>query len=281
MDARSIAAALGGSRSGSGWIARCPAHDDRTPSLSLRDGRDGRVLVKCHAGCEQLAVLQALHERGLWTARTKASAALPKAQRLAPPIEAHPGALAIWDQCLSASGSLVQAYLTHRMIKLPPPPQLRFHSGLRHSVSGEFHPAMVALVTLDAVAVAIHRTFLASDGRGKASVAPQKMMLGPCAGGAVRLGPDAEHILIGEGIETCLAAMQATELTAWAALSASGLVAVRLPVSITAVTILADGDPAGARAAQACGQRLKREGRHVRIAAAPRGMDFNDMLMAA
>ena len=38
-------------RSGSNWQARCPAHDDRNPSLSIAEGDDGRALVKCHAGC--------------------------------------------------------------------------------------------------------------------------------------------------------------------------------------------------------------------------------------
>lgn len=38
--------------SGGGWIARCPGHDDRNPSLSIAEGNDGRALVKCHAGCE-------------------------------------------------------------------------------------------------------------------------------------------------------------------------------------------------------------------------------------
>ena len=48
---------------------------------------------------------------------------------------------------------------------------------------------MVALVTtgVDGTALAVHRTFLARDGGGKAPVDPQKMMLGPCRGGAVRL----------------------------------------------------------------------------------------------
>jgi len=52
---------------------------------------------------------------------------------------------------------------------------------------------MVALVTrgTDDAPLAIHRTFLARNGAGKAPVEPQKMMLGPCRGGAVRLdGPD-------------------------------------------------------------------------------------------
>lgn len=47
-------------RSGGGWVARCPAHADRTPSLSVRDGRGGRVLIRCWAGCATRDVLEAL-----------------------------------------------------------------------------------------------------------------------------------------------------------------------------------------------------------------------------
>lgn len=43
-----------------GWIARCPAHEDRSPSLSVREGRDGRVLMKCFAGCPVEAICAAL-----------------------------------------------------------------------------------------------------------------------------------------------------------------------------------------------------------------------------
>ena len=37
--------------SGTGWTVRCPAHDDRRPSLTITTGDDGRTLLKCHAGC--------------------------------------------------------------------------------------------------------------------------------------------------------------------------------------------------------------------------------------
>ncbi len=51
-EAESVARALGGQRAGRGWVAFCPAHDNtRTPALSISEGRDGRLLVKCHAGC--------------------------------------------------------------------------------------------------------------------------------------------------------------------------------------------------------------------------------------
>ena len=53
-------------RSGEGWMACCPAHDDHNPSLSITDREGDGVLVHCHAGCEQTAVINALRGRGLW-----------------------------------------------------------------------------------------------------------------------------------------------------------------------------------------------------------------------
>jgi putative DNA primase/helicase len=47
-------------RSGPGYRALCPAHHDRNPSLSIREGNDGRILIKCHAGCTAEAVVAAL-----------------------------------------------------------------------------------------------------------------------------------------------------------------------------------------------------------------------------
>jgi hypothetical protein len=43
------------------WIARCPAHADRSPSLSVRELADGRVLVHDHAGCDVRSVLTAVN----------------------------------------------------------------------------------------------------------------------------------------------------------------------------------------------------------------------------
>lgn len=60
MTAAEVAGRLDGRRSGDGWIARCPAHEDRNPSLSIAVGTDGRVLLKCHAGCEYAAIAAAV-----------------------------------------------------------------------------------------------------------------------------------------------------------------------------------------------------------------------------
>lgn len=42
------------------WLSRCPAHEDRSPSLSIRDMGDGRILLKCFAECDTEAVLHAI-----------------------------------------------------------------------------------------------------------------------------------------------------------------------------------------------------------------------------
>lgn len=62
-NAEAIAKLLGGYRAGAGWVAHCPALDDRTPSLSLRDFTSG---MRRHAGCEQEHVIAALRARDLW-----------------------------------------------------------------------------------------------------------------------------------------------------------------------------------------------------------------------
>ena len=42
------------------YLSRCPSHDDRSPSLAIKDGDDGRILLHCFAGCETESVLSAI-----------------------------------------------------------------------------------------------------------------------------------------------------------------------------------------------------------------------------
>jgi hypothetical protein len=287
MTAETIARALGGHRAGTTWMARCPVHEDRSPSLSITTGKDGKVLVRCHAGCDQRNLIAALQQRGLWqTDGWVLSIAFNHRRRLAEEPDAdalkrRAAALAIWQASKVAQGSPVGTYLRSRGLDLPVSPVLRSHAGLKHPLGGVWS-AMVALVTHGATGspIAVHRTFLARDGGGKAPVDPAKMMLGPCRGGAVRLGEPGAVLMIGEGIETCLAAMQATGNAAWAALSTSGLRSLDLPRDVGDVIVLADGDDPGEAAALDCARRLQREGRRVRIARPPHGTDFNDPLKA-
>jgi putative DNA primase/helicase len=284
MTAADLTKTLGGQWHGRYGMACCPAHDDRTPSLSISDA-GGMVLVRCHAGCEQERVITVLQQLGLWPKKgdrpflypTRGSPIEPQTNQNGP--ERSKAALAIWRSSRPIQNTGAASYLASRDIHTLPVDALRFHPGLKHP-SGAICPAMVALVTngADARPVAIHRTYLARDGRGKAPVEPQKMMLGPCRGGAVRLAEPSEVLMVGEGLETCLACMQATGRPAWAALSTSGLRTLDLPKDVRSVIVLADGDEAGEVAARDCALRWKRQGRRVRIARPPWGMDFNDML---
>lgn len=287
MIAEQLAAALKGRRIGGVWMAPCPAHQDRTPSLSIACAPGGKILVHCFAGCSQAAVIDQLTRDGLWPSTPQqpqdrapepvGAAARNWTGNAAP----NRRALSIWDAASLASGTLAEAYLRSRGLTCPAPKTLRFHPQLKHP-TGSLWPCMVALVTrgVDNEPVAIHRTYLKHDGTGKAPIDPAKMMLGPCSGGAVRLASATDLVMVGEGIETCLAAMQLTGHPAWAALSTTGLWALELPAAIRKVIVLADGDAPGEAAASACAHRLSRGGRRVSIDRASRGMDFNDVLLA-
>ena len=94
----------------------------------------------------------------------------------------------------------------------------------------------------------------------------------------------AELLMVAEGIETALAAMQACALPAWAALSTSGLKSLAIPENVQTVIILADNDRngAGQQAAYAAAERWRAEGRKVKLALPPEpGTDFNDVLLGA
>ena len=146
-------------------MARCPAHDDRTPSLSIREGHDGKLLVHCHAGCEQMRVIEVLRTRRLWPDRTyqdsglafrkQAFATSKKAAR--DDIERAKVALHFWRGTMPAPDTPVEMYLRTRGIRISIPVNLRFHPALKHPAGGNW-PAMVALVTrgIDGKAVAIH-----------------------------------------------------------------------------------------------------------------------------
>src|SRR5438105_4922908 len=147
MNAEAIAKALGGRKIGSAWMARCPAHEDLDPSLSIDNAKSGKVLVRCHAGCDQGDVIAALRWRGIWQTESRHGGRLLRKSDRRPPVEPHPdalkrtqGALAIWQASQSAEGSPVETYLRSRGLCVLPPRSIRLHAGLRHP-SGGIWPA--------------------------------------------------------------------------------------------------------------------------------------------
>jgi putative DNA primase/helicase len=122
MTAAEIAFALGGRRGSSGWTARCPAHDDRNPSLSIREASNGKILVRCHAGCGQAHVINVLRDPGL--RQEYLSCSILRRAHCAP-VKTGPdqdsssrtrSALATWQSAIPAQRTIVAAYLKSRGI---------------------------------------------------------------------------------------------------------------------------------------------------------------------
>jgi hypothetical protein len=190
-------------------------------------------------------------------------------------------ALKLLAATVRAPNTLVETYLRSRGLTGPIPSCLRFHGECLHKPTGGYRPAMVAERTAaDGAVVAIHRTYLRRDGGGKADVKPVRMDLGPALGTAIRLSPVADELMIGEGIETTLSAMQLYGLSGWAAGSTGAMREMKLPDAVRSVIVLADNDKPGDEAARYSAQRWRHAGRRVRIARAPIGNDFNDTLIA-
>ena len=70
------------------FTACCPAHDDRNPSLSVSD-KNGKILVKCWAGCTQEEVIGALRGMGLWHSASRHQLEIRKGTELKNDIRHH------------------------------------------------------------------------------------------------------------------------------------------------------------------------------------------------
>lgn len=113
MKAEAIAKALGGRKVGRNWMARCPAHDDRCPSLSVRDTADGRVLLHCFSGCTQAQLIAALRSLGLWESRPCSGLVRERRRGSASSQTDHDNkgtivALGIWKSTTTGSGTAVE-----------------------------------------------------------------------------------------------------------------------------------------------------------------------------
>ncbi len=271
-------------------VGLCPFHDERSGSFTIYPDHhfhcfgclvhgDAIDFVRETRGLDFAEAVEWI----LGRADSEPRGAVPVRAKTNPPDEdadrKRSAARRIWHEASPADDTLVEIYLRERGIRPPIPPTLRY-AHLQHGPTGLMLPAMVGAVQApDRSTAGIHRTFLTMDGTKKAPVSQNKMMLGKCAGGAVRLAAAADKLALAEGIETALSIQQATGIPTWATLSTSGLKAVILPDDVREVIICADGDDAGEQAAQNAARRFHREGRVVRIARAPAGMDFNDLLV--
>jgi putative DNA primase/helicase len=191
----------------------------------------------------------------------------------------------IWRDCQSITG-IAEQYLRSRSCVIPPADgDLRWHPNLKHP-SGHIGAALVALITDTATGlpVSLHRTWIKADG--SKPVEPARLLAKGHRkqGGAIRLWPDDSvtyGLAIAEGIETALSLAHGFT-PVWALIDAGNLADFPVLPGIEALTIAADNDPAGVKAAKACANRWSASGREVRIVMpATRGTDLNDMLKEA
>ncbi len=235
--ARTITKALNGHWHGRYGLCLCPAHaNTKSPALSISDGYDGRLLLRCHAGCDFLSILDALKGLGLiegtshYTPPTFKEMEVNRLKELDKAKKQEARALECWNMGNPIHGAPAEIYLRSRGITSPIGECLRFHDSCWHP-SGKQLPAMVALVE-GAERLAIHRTYLRADGMSKAAIEPAKAMLGSVAGGAVRLSDGADKLIVCEGIETGLSLLSGLvrgSVSVWAALSTSGMKSLSLP----------------------------------------------------
>jgi hypothetical protein len=288
-DAKSITLALRGRWYGGYGLALCPAHDNtRTPALRLRDGRDGRLLTVCGAGCPFPEVASALRGLGLLEGRGAAFTPDPVAEAQRRDEEEAERRKRIgqarraWAEAQPIEGTLAERYLRARGIRRPLPPSLQFHGKAWHGPTAKRFPAMVAAVTLEGEAepVAVHRTYLTEPGR-KADLGKEaKLSLGPIGQAAVRLSDGAGPLVVAEGIETALSladAFAGLSPRVWAGLSRNGIAGLRLPVRAGELIVAPDGDDTGRQAAEELATRAHAAGWRVRILPPPgEGLDWND-----
>jgi hypothetical protein len=135
---------------------------------------------------------------------------------------------------------------------------------------------MLAAVTdLDGTITGVHRTWLARDGSGKAPIATPRRAMGQLLGNGVRFGVVKDVVAVGEGIETMLSLRCVLRnLPVVAALSASHLALLVLPMDLRRLYIAADNDNTGIRAAMNLRARAIRSGLESRLLL-PQGQDFN------
>ena len=278
-DIRSAARALGGDIAGPNRIL-CPGpgHSrlDRSLSVTLtsndfvvhsfagNDFRECRDHVKAALGLERDA-----------QPRTYA----PQAREPKPLPEPSDAWLRIWRETVPARSTIAQRYLQSRHIDCEGIRDIRFHHGLRFD--GTPAACMVALyrdIHTDQPC-GIHRTFISDDGKKLG-----RKMFGRAKGAAIKLSDNASvtyGLHIGEGVETCLAAMAAGFRPVWA-LGSAGAIASFPVLAIDALTILGERDESGAneRAARECAERWDSAGHEVAIVQPMIGNDLNDVVAA-
>ena len=270
MEVEEIVESLNAKQSSGGWLACCPAHDDKDPSLSI-SVQNGKLLLNCFAGCTFEEILGSLGiEKSIKHKHYRNTHTVDYQKNIERMSE-------VWGQTVDLADCLpVQKYLESRRILLQAvgasQHKLRAHPALKYwdttgndpILIGEF-PAMVALVQNPmGEIVSVHRTYLTNEGQKISGFTARKMM--PPSGrraprqSRIELNPATEVLGVGEGIESVLAfqhlmSLKKIDVPVWSCISAEGLKHCSIPKTVSTVFIIGDNDES--KTGQTAAYRLK------------------------
>jgi CHC2-type zinc finger protein/Toprim domain-containing protein len=268
----------------------CPFHADGTPSCHIYADHFHCFGCGAHGNAiDWLMMVEGLDRAGA-IQRIETWGAQCAPQRVAAPVrnkvDYTDAALRLWEEAKPIAGTLAEKYLAEvRRIDVAALPTdvdeaLRFHP--RCPFNGGQGPCLVALMrdAATGAATGIHRTALAADGSKI-----DRRTLGRL--GVLKLWPAGSQLVVGEGIETVLAA--ATRVSyrgaplrpAWATLAAGSLSKLQLVPGVERLIILVDHDlnGAGQAAANSLALRWRSAGRGVaKLTPSQPGADFNDIV---
>ncbi|MGC1468365.1 MAG: toprim domain-containing protein [Sphingorhabdus sp.] len=260
---------LGGSWHGNVAMCRCPAHEDRTPSLSIRQG-DRSILVTCFAGCSNDDVLKAIRRLSPIPAADQGTVERSRTKSGNP----H---WAIWQAARTVRGTLGERYLVEARRLTKPLNNVRFHPQCPRGSgkSATFEPALIVAMHLGNRLTAIQRLFLDP----KTALCTAKIVLGQSIGAAWTNGIVSEKIALAEGFETAAAFSQLSGIPAWASMGARRLPQVRFPPEVRTVLLLRDNDIEGEAAEHKAEITYRAQGLRVEHAPPPtHANDWADLL---
>jgi putative DNA primase/helicase len=283
MNAEQLAAALGAKRSGRQFKCRCVAHEDRSPSMIIFDGRNA-VQVRCLAGCEPADIIAVLKSRGLWHGDeqqeqhsqkiTSANVSHVSHETRAREQEQRMRVLArcIFDDARPIEGTLAQRYFESRELwsvaRLVD--DIRFHPRCPFGTERGMAVVVAMRHVVSNAITAVQRIQLNRQGRKIA----KGMMLGSASGAAMKLQQLQDGDLhICEGLETGLATIAMDRGPLWALGSTSLIQSFPVLDGVRRLVIWADFDPVdprtgrqpGFHAADLCAERWLCAGREALV----------------
>jgi putative DNA primase/helicase len=313
LDLRAIARALGGELSGQRVLAPGPQHSpkDRSLCVSLAPAMPSGFLVHSFAGDDPIQCKDYVRARlGLsawqpgdqqdrrvhlsrikdWD-RNIADSQANLRERTEDDLLRIKRAQALWNEAADPRGTMAVQYLMARALDLADDlagAALRYHPRCpwRNENSGRTERIPALLAAFESIdtndITAVHRIRLDQPQRWPKA---DRRMLGVVQRAAVKLDRIATTIMIGEGIETCMAARQCMatgdieRAPVWALGSVGAISFFPVLDGIKRLIILGETGEASAQAVRLCGQRWQHAGRRVQVLYSEIGSDVNDALM--